>query len=73
VACAKRTLVADASELEAFNVDWMGKYRGASRVALKPKTTAQVAAVLAHCNARHLAVVPQASTARPHAYTQRAA
>ena len=40
-------------------MDWLGKYRGAARVALKPKTTAQVAAVLAHCNARRLAVVPQ--------------
>jgi FAD/FMN-containing dehydrogenase len=48
----------------------MGKYRGASRVALKPKTTAQVAAVLAHCNARHLAVVPQARThIHTHAHT----
>ena len=50
---------ADASELEAFNVDWLGKYRGTARVALKPKTTAQVAALLSHCNARRLAVVPQ--------------
>ncbi len=40
----------------------MGKYEGASRVALKPKTTEQAAALLRHCNERRLAVVPQASS-----------
>ncbi len=39
--------------------DWMGKYTGASRCCLKPKTTEHVAAILRHCHARHLAVVPQ--------------
>lgn len=38
----------------------MGKYEGASRVALKPKTTEQAAALLRHCFERRLAVVPQA-------------
>jgi FAD/FMN-containing dehydrogenase len=38
----------------------MGKYQGASRVALKPKSTEQAAALLRHCNERRLAVVPQA-------------
>ena len=37
----------------------MGKYHGAARVALRPRSTAQVSAVLAHCSARRLAVVPQ--------------
>jgi hypothetical protein len=39
--------------------DWLGKYVGNSRVALKPKSTEQVAALLSHCNRRALAVVPQ--------------
>lgn len=39
--------------------DWMRKYEGRSGVALKPRTTEQVAAVLAYCNAQRLAVVPQ--------------
>lgn len=43
--------------------DWMGKYEGASRVALKPRTTEQAAVLLRHCNQRRLAVVPQASRA----------
>ena len=42
----------------------MGKYEGASRVALKPRTTEQVVALLRHCNERRLAVVPQASAGR---------
>ena len=37
----------------------MGKYRGRAPVALRPRTTAEVAAVLKHCHARDLAVVPQ--------------
>ena len=52
-------VVTDEAELAAYNEDWIKKYRGASRVALKPKTTAQVSAVIAHCNERRLAVVPQ--------------
>lgn len=37
----------------------MGKYEGSSRVALKPKTAQHVSDILAHCNERRLAVVPQ--------------
>lgn len=37
----------------------MGKYQGASRCCLKPKTTEQVSAILRHCHSRGLAVVPQ--------------
>jgi len=40
--------------------DWMGKYAGSSSVALRPKSTEHVSRILAHCNARMLAVVPQA-------------
>jgi D-2-hydroxyglutarate dehydrogenase len=37
----------------------MKKYRGRSTVLLLPSTTAEVSAVLKHCNERRLAVVPQ--------------
>lgn len=46
-------------ELDSFNVDWLGKYRGSSPVALVPKTTEQVSRILRHCSRRGLAVVPQ--------------
>eukprot|EP00879_Flechtneria_rotunda_P026430 GHRR01028181.1.p1 GENE.GHRR01028181.1~~GHRR01028181.1.p1 ORF type:complete len:484 (+),score=127.00 GHRR01028181.1:517-1968(+) len=39
--------------------DWMGKYSGHSKVALKPTITDQVSRLLAYCAARRLAVVPQ--------------
>jgi len=41
--------------LDALNVDWLRKYRGQARVALKPKTTAEVSAVLRYCNDRRYA------------------
>lgn len=37
----------------------MGKYQGRSRCCLKPKTTEHVAAIMQHCHARRLPVVPQ--------------
>ena len=46
-------------ELEPFNTDWMGKYRGQSALALRPGSTREVSEILAHCHARRLAVVPQ--------------
>lgn len=52
-------VLTDAKSLAEANEDWMRKYKGASRVLLLPRTTEQVAAVLRHCNARRLAVVPQ--------------
>lgn len=39
--------------------DWLHKYHGTSRLALRPTTTQQVASLLAHCAGRRLAVVPQ--------------
>ncbi|KAL0636103.1 D-lactate ferricytochrome c oxidoreductase [Maublancomyces gigas] len=50
---------ASEGELEPFNTDWMRKYRGQSRLILKPKSIHDVSAILKYCNARHLAVVPQ--------------
>jgi FAD/FMN-containing dehydrogenase len=53
-------LTSDASgDLEAFNSDWMHKYRGHTRLVLKPKTTEEVSKVLKYCNDNTLAVVPQ--------------
>jgi len=52
-------LISDASDLEQYNRDWMGKYRGSSQVALRPKTTEDVSKILQYCNERRIAVVPQ--------------
>lgn len=40
--------------------DWMGKYQGSSRLALRPSSTDEVSQLLAYCSLRRLAVVPQA-------------
>lgn len=46
-------------ELEQYNADWMGKYRGKSRIVLRPKTTQEVSSILKHCWERRIGVVPQ--------------
>ncbi|KAL8835682.1 MAG: hypothetical protein Q9170_003221 [Blastenia crenularia] len=51
---------ADASEdLESFNSDWMRKYRGQTKLVIKPKSTEEMAKALKYCNDNLLAVVPQ--------------
>lgn len=46
-------------ELDHFNTDWMGRFRGSSTTVLKPKTTQQVSEILRWCNERRIGVVPQ--------------
>ena len=46
-------------DLESFNSDWMRKYRGHTKLVVKPGTTAEVSKILKYCNDHMLAVVPQ--------------
>lgn len=46
-------------ELEQYNADWMGKYRGQSRVVLRPKSAQEVSKIMKHCWERRIGVVPQ--------------
>ncbi|KAI5813552.1 D-lactate dehydrogenase 2 [Pyronema omphalodes] len=50
---------ATEDDLKPFNQDWMNKYRGQTRLVVKPKSTEDVSKILKHCNERKLAVVPQ--------------
>ncbi|KAG2632173.1 hypothetical protein PVAP13_2NG066800 [Panicum virgatum] len=52
-------VVQDEDRIAVANVDWMGKYRGASQLLLLPKNTTEVSKILSYCNTRRLAVVPQ--------------
>lgn len=46
-------------DIEPFNGDWMRKYRGHTKLVLKPESTEEVSKVLKYCNDNLLAVVPQ--------------
>ncbi|KAL0480498.1 D-2-hydroxyglutarate dehydrogenase, mitochondrial [Acrasis kona] len=48
------------TDIEGYNTDWLGKYKGQSQLVLRPKNTQQISDILKHCNQRKLAVVPQA-------------
>lgn len=50
---------ASNEELDGFNLDWMGKYKGQSRVVVKPKNTQEVADVMKYCYEQGIAIVPQ--------------
>lgn len=53
-------VTADAmDDIEPFNHDWMKKYRGHTKLVLRPKTTGEVSKILQYCNSQKLAVVPQ--------------
>jgi FAD/FMN-containing dehydrogenase len=47
------------SEIEQYNTDWLGKYRGKSTTVLRPQTTEQVSKILKWCHERRIGVVPQ--------------
>lgn len=55
------SVLTDADDTAPHAVDWLGKYRAQAprSLVLKPRSTEEVAAVLRHCHARRLAVVPQ--------------
>jgi len=39
-------------ELESHNTDWLRKYRGESRLALRPHSAQEVSKILKYCNDR---------------------
>jgi hypothetical protein len=48
-----------SSEIDQYNTDWMGKYRGKSTTVLRPQTTEQVSKIMRRCHERRIGVVPQ--------------
>lgn len=48
-----------SSEIEQYNVDWVGKYHGGSTTVLRPQTTEQVSKIMRRCHERRIGVVPQ--------------
>lgn len=52
-------VLVDSDLIGAHEVDWSGRFRGATPAVVRPADTAEVAAVLAVCDAARIAVVPQ--------------
>lgn len=48
-----------ADDIEPFNGDWMRKYRGQTKLVLKPQNKEELSQALKYCNDKKLAVVPQ--------------
>ncbi|QLG74279.1 hypothetical protein HG535_0G01630 [Zygotorulaspora mrakii] len=49
----------DKEDLAFYNEDWMRKYRGQSKIVLKPKSVEKISQILKYCNEQKIAVVPQ--------------
>jgi FAD/FMN-containing dehydrogenase len=49
----------DAAEIAPHLVEWRSKYQGTTTLLLKPRTTAEVSAILAICNETATPIVPQ--------------
>lgn len=52
-------ILIDMEAVNRRNIDYGKKFRGQSKLVLKPKSTEEVSLVLSYCNERQLAVVPQ--------------
>lgn len=52
-------IVTDSDELEGYNTDWLRSCKGASKLLLRPRNTAEVVDILKHCSQRRLAICPQ--------------
>ncbi|KAJ0416384.1 hypothetical protein BJY00DRAFT_304161 [Aspergillus carlsbadensis] len=46
-------------DIEPFNGDWMRKYRGHTKLVLKPQSKEEISEIMKYCNGKKLAVVPQ--------------
>lgn len=51
--------VTDPQVCAGYGIDWTGRFRGEVLAVARPRSTDEVAAVLRHCNAERIPVVPQ--------------
>src|SRR5580693_8414144 len=49
----------DVLELNPHLTEWRGKYRGCTPLMLKPRTSAEISAILSICNETRTPIVPQ--------------
>jgi FAD/FMN-containing dehydrogenase len=55
----ERAAITDPSDLEPWLTDWRGRWHGRSAAILQPRTTAEVAAIVALANEHCVPLVPQ--------------
>ena len=53
------SVITDPAIVENYNTDWNRQYKGKSKIVLRPKTSAEVSAILQHCNEKKVGLVPQ--------------
>jgi FAD/FMN-containing dehydrogenase len=53
------SVMTDPAMIEDYNTDWNRQYKGKSTIVLRPKTTAEISAILRHCNETKVGIVPQ--------------
>jgi FAD/FMN-containing dehydrogenase len=51
--------VTDAADLAPYCVDWRGQWRGTALAAVRPRSSAEVAAIVKACREHRVAIVPQ--------------
>ena len=51
--------VTSSNDLDGFNTDWLKMCKGNSKLALMPRSTDELSAILRYCNEKRLAVCPQ--------------
>lgn len=56
---ATDSVLTDKSSLKKYNEEYTHKHNGLSTCVIRPKTAEEVSKVLAYCNSRKLAVIPQ--------------
>ena len=54
-----KAVVRGEDEVQGYNCDWTGRFRGKGTVALRPQEPRAVAEALKYCNEHNIAVVPQ--------------
>jgi len=52
-------VLTEPDDVAPYNVDWLRQYRGSSACVVRPRSTAEVSAVLARCHTARVGVVPQ--------------
>uniref|UniRef100_A0A8D8LFC5 D-2-hydroxyglutarate dehydrogenase, mitochondrial n=1 Tax=Cacopsylla melanoneura TaxID=428564 RepID=A0A8D8LFC5_9HEMI len=52
-------VITDEDAVKPYNTDWLKTQEGKSKLVLKPKTSAEMSAILRYCNEHKIAVCPQ--------------